>query len=101
LKNDKLLAELKCWYDTRHQFYFLLMPIKIEQHSFEPAIYTFHDVLSDEEIETIKELAKPLVTLNLKKKYRFVLKTYASGVNAVGSIDGARETWRGARSFKC
>jgi hypothetical protein len=22
-------------------------------------------------------------------------------VNAVGSIDGARETWRGARSFKC
>jgi hypothetical protein len=43
------------------------MPIKIEQHSFEPAIYTFHDVLSDEEIETIKELAKPLVTIKWKK----------------------------------
>jgi hypothetical protein len=41
------------------------MPIKIEQHSIEPAIYTFHDVLSDEEIETIKELAKPLV-INFK-----------------------------------
>jgi hypothetical protein len=37
------------------------MPIKVEQHSIEPAIYTFHDVLSDEEIETIKELATPLV----------------------------------------
>ncbi|XP_046647216.1 prolyl 4-hydroxylase subunit alpha-2-like [Daphnia pulicaria] len=65
LLNDKLLAELKCWYDTRHQFYFLLMPIKIEQHSFEPAIYTFHDVLSDEEIETIKELAKPLLARSM------------------------------------
>jgi hypothetical protein len=27
-----------------------------------------YDVLSDEEIETIKELAKPLVTINLKEK---------------------------------
>jgi hypothetical protein len=101
LKNDKLLAELKCWYDTRHQFYFLLMPIKIEQHSFEPAIYTFHDVLSDEEIETIKELAKPLVTINLKEKVLLCSKNDVMCVNAVGSIDGARETWRGARSFKC
>ena len=64
-KDDILLAELKCWYDNRHQPYLLLMPIKIEQHSIEPAIYTFHDVLSDEEIQTIKELAKPLV-INFK-----------------------------------
>lgn len=38
------------------------MPIKIEQNSIRPAIYTFHDVLNDLEIETIKELATPLVT---------------------------------------
>jgi hypothetical protein len=37
------------------------MPIKVEQHSIETEIYTFHDVLSDEEIKTVKELATPLV----------------------------------------
>ncbi|XP_057374183.1 prolyl 4-hydroxylase subunit alpha-1-like isoform X2 [Daphnia carinata] len=65
LLNDKVLAQLKCWYDSRRQPYFLLMPIKIEQNSMEPAIYTFHDVLSDDEIETIKELAKPLLARSM------------------------------------
>lgn len=55
------MKELKCWYDSRQQHYLKLMPIKVEQNSIEPVIYTFHDVLSDEEIETIKQLAKPLV----------------------------------------
>ncbi|XP_059351138.1 LOW QUALITY PROTEIN: prolyl 4-hydroxylase subunit alpha-1-like [Daphnia carinata] len=73
LLNDKRLAQLKCWYDSRRQPYFLLMSIKIQQNSMEPAMYTFPDVLSDDEIETIKELAKPLVTR--------------------GSIDGARKNW--------
>jgi hypothetical protein len=58
-------------------------------------------VLSDEEIETIKELAKPLVTINLKEKVLLCSKNDVMCVNAVGSIDGARETWRGVGSFKC
>ena len=52
---------MKCWYDSRNQPYFYLMPIKIEQHAHDPALYTLHHVLSDDEIEVIKELAKPLV----------------------------------------
>lgn len=70
LKNEYLLAQLKCWYDARRQPYLVLMPIKIEQSSIDPAIYIFHDVLSDDEIETIKELAKPMVTFILENKLR-------------------------------
>ena len=61
VKSDRIMAQLKCWYDSRRQPYLLLMPVRVEQHSIEPAIYTFHNVISDSEIETIKELAKPMV----------------------------------------
>jgi len=37
------------------------MPIRVEQHSLHPVIYTFHNVLSDEEINVIKEISKPMV----------------------------------------
>lgn len=60
----KVQSKLKCWLDNRKQSYLILMPIKVEQHSLEPAIYTFHDVLSDVEIAAIKLLAKPLVRRN-------------------------------------
>ena len=52
---------MKCWYDNRKEPYFYLMPIKVEMHADDPELYTFHDVISDEEIEAIKNLAKPLV----------------------------------------
>lgn len=57
----KTVAQLKCWYDNRGEPYLVLMPIKVEKHSLKPAVYTFYDVLSDQEIEAIKTLAKPLV----------------------------------------
>ncbi len=63
MKSDAVLAQFKCWYDSRRQPYLTLMPIKVEQHSIEPAIYTFHDILSDDEIEKIKEIARPLVSI--------------------------------------
>lgn len=37
------------------------MPIQVEQHSFDPVIYTFHNVITEDEIDALKELAKPLV----------------------------------------
>lgn len=65
MKSDAVLAQFKCWYDSRRQPYLTLMPIKVEQLSIEPAIYTFHDILSDEEIEKIKEIGRPLVSICL------------------------------------
>lgn len=59
------MAKLKCWYDDRHQPYFLLMPVRVEQNSLDPLIYTFHDVIRDQEINAIKELAKPIVIMTI------------------------------------
>ena len=56
-----MASKLNCWYDDRNQPYFRLMPIRVEQHSFDPVIYTFHDILSDKEIDALKVLAEPLV----------------------------------------
>lgn len=40
-----------------------LAPLKIEQKYIDPDVYVFHEVLSDEEIEHIKERAKPRVRI--------------------------------------
>lgn len=53
---------MKCWYDHRGQPYLRLQPVKVEQHSVEPLLFTFHDIISDDEIQSVKELALPLVT---------------------------------------
>ena len=42
------------------------MPHKVETVSLDPPISMFHDVISDEEIETVKELATPQVCQNFK-----------------------------------
>jgi len=55
------MSKLNCWYDDRNQPYFRLMPIRVEQQSFDPVIYTFHNILSDKEIDALKVLAEPLV----------------------------------------
>ena len=66
LLSHKALSQLKCWYDSRKQPYFYLMPIKIEQNSINPAIYTFYQVISDSEIEILKTLAISLVNWNIE-----------------------------------
>lgn len=38
-----------------------IAPFKVEESSIDPHIYTFHDVLSDAEIEILKSLSMPLV----------------------------------------
>lgn len=38
-----------------------LAPFKMEQKYIGPDVYVFHEVLSDDEIEHIKERAKPRV----------------------------------------
>ena len=63
LLNHQVLARLKCWHDRRQQPYFYLMPIKVEQNSINPPIYTFHRVISDNEIEILKSLSAPQVSV--------------------------------------
>ena len=76
VQSHAVLAQFKCWYDSRQQPYLILMPIKVEQQSIEPAIYTFHDILNEEEIEKIKEIAKPLVSILHEEKQSNYIKLY-------------------------
>uniref|UniRef100_A0A0P5MAM3 procollagen-proline 4-dioxygenase n=1 Tax=Daphnia magna TaxID=35525 RepID=A0A0P5MAM3_9CRUS len=87
LLSEEILGQLKCWYETHKEPYLFLMPIKIEQNSIRPAIYTFHDVLSDLEIETIKELATPLLA---RAK---VLAKEAGSKTTVSNVRTSKTAW--------
>ncbi|VEN58775.1 unnamed protein product [Callosobruchus maculatus] len=52
-------AKLKCRYETNNNPYLRIGPFKIEQAHANPDLFIFHDVMSDEEIKTIKSLATP------------------------------------------
>lgn len=52
---------LSCFYDTRGEAYFQLMPVKIEILHHTPELMMFHDVISDKEIEAVKTMAQPMV----------------------------------------
>jgi len=54
-----VLAKLKCRYTSGRHPYLLLGPVKEEEVYLSPRIVLFHDLITDAEIETIKELATP------------------------------------------
>ena len=52
---------MKCRLKDRDDPYFKLNPIFIEDLHLNPEILLFHDVLSKNEVDTVKEVAGPLV----------------------------------------
>ncbi|CAF4897299.1 unnamed protein product [Rotaria socialis] len=52
-------ATLFCRYRHNNHPYLLLRPVKEEQVLDEPAVFLFHDVVSDSDIEKVKALAIP------------------------------------------
>lgn len=56
-----VITNLGCRYTTGHHPFLILQPVKVEQVSIEPLIAIYHDVISDDEINTIKKLALPKV----------------------------------------
>ena len=58
---------MSCYYSHGHSAYLKFMPYKVEIVSLEPRVDLYYDVLSDYEIDVIKELATPRVrhVLNL------------------------------------
>lgn len=61
-QNPKLLSKLKCRFIGNTQFS-KIAPLKAEEVNLEPYILLFHEVVSDSEINVIKELARPMVRL--------------------------------------
>lgn len=66
IRGEKLMdpvveAQLHCRISPMSSPYLILQPVKMEQISIKPPVTLFYDVLSDEEIETIQNMANPLV----------------------------------------
>ena len=53
--------ELKCRYVDHGNPFLKIAPFKEEEAYLDPRIVIYHDVIYDEEIETIKRLARPRV----------------------------------------
>lgn len=64
--DPKLEGRLRCRYVTNNVPYFFIQPIKMEEALLKPRIVVYHDIISDEEIETIKRLAQPRVKENFE-----------------------------------
>ncbi|CAG4974243.1 unnamed protein product [Parnassius apollo] len=56
---SEISKKLKCSYLTENHPFLKLAPIKMEQVYIAPDVFLFHQVMSDEEIEHIKTMAKP------------------------------------------
>lgn len=54
-------SKLKCSYVDRGIPFLKLAKLKEEEAYLDPKIVIYHDVISDEEIETIKRMAQPRV----------------------------------------
>ncbi|GJQ82951.1 hypothetical protein Trydic_g5951 [Trypoxylus dichotomus] len=52
-------SQLKCRYANNGNPFLRIAPFKIEEAYTKPRIWIFHDVMSDSEISTIKQLAQP------------------------------------------
>lgn len=57
----KQVAPLRCRYVTNDSPFLKIGPVKVEEHSLNPYIVVYHDLIYDEEIEYIQEEAKPQV----------------------------------------
>ncbi len=61
LMDPKIEGRLRCRYITNNVPFFFIQPIKMEEALLNPRIVVYHDVMSDDEIETVKKMAKPRV----------------------------------------
>ncbi|XP_046656301.1 prolyl 4-hydroxylase subunit alpha-1-like [Daphnia pulicaria] len=59
LMDPKIEGRLRCRYVTNNVPFFFIQPIKMEEALLKPKIVVYHDVMSDDEIETVKKMAKP------------------------------------------
>lgn len=61
-------APLRCRYEKSHSPFYRIAPMKVEEVSQDPYIVIFKNMVSDAEIEQIKEFARPRVCSRIQMK---------------------------------
>lgn len=59
--DPKVEGRLRCRYVTNNVPYLFIQPFKMEEAFHKPLIVIYHNVVSDDEIETVKKMAQPRV----------------------------------------
>ena len=59
--DPKIEGQLRCRYTTNNVPFFFIQPVKMEEAFLNPRIVVYYDVISDDEIETVKKMAQPRV----------------------------------------
>lgn len=86
LMDLRIEGSLRCRYITRNVPFFFIQPIKMEEASLKPLIVVYHDVISDEEIATVKKLAQP-------KFQRATVQKRETGEREVSTFRIAKSSW--------
>ncbi|XP_057378430.1 prolyl 4-hydroxylase subunit alpha-1-like [Daphnia carinata] len=59
LMDPKVEGRLRCRLVTNNVPFYYIQPIKMEEANHKPLIVIYHDVISDDEMETVKKMAQP------------------------------------------
>jgi prolyl 4-hydroxylase len=62
---QKIIKKLKCYY-LNHNPLLSIAPIKAEKIHLKPEIWIYHEFITNEQIETMKNLANPKVIFTNK-----------------------------------
>lgn len=61
----KQTSQLRCMYVDNNIPFLKIAPFKVEEAHLKPRLVIYHQIISDEEIETIKKMATPRVSHGL------------------------------------
>lgn len=59
--SPEMESRLHCRYVTNNNPFFFIQPLKMEVGFLKPLLVIYHEVISDEEIATVKRMAQPRV----------------------------------------
>merc|ERR1712038_169999 len=79
-------SKMYCYYSHGHSAYLKIIPYKVETVSLNPRVDLYHEVLSDYEIDVIKELATP-------RFKRATVQNYKSGNLETASYRISKTAW--------
>lgn len=66
--DPKIEGRLRCRLVTNNVPFLYIQPVKMEEAYHKPLIVIYHNVISDDEMETVKKMAQPRVLRAIHRK---------------------------------